>query len=290
MSAVNSMNSMNSVNSLNSSLELNPLLTPEDLKPAVTAPKPGLLKELDIRLRARIDGWKARNWNDPSRRGRTIRIGAIVLVVLLAGAGGAYWKWGIVHQPNYATDDLDDVLGFSFLTDDFNKLPIDERLRLLSELIERMKSSSAEDSAMLAAFMAGIAGQAREQLMENSSKIAIDMFDQYARKYDEVPPEEREKFIDDSFVDMAKKMEAMAGVTRDISDEDRIKEMTRQVGRDKQRIESGKGPGGAIAGRLFDFVQNNVASKASPQQRGQGATLMRDMGRRFRGEDIKKGR
>ena len=278
------------MSAVNSSLELNLLLTPEDLKPSVPAPKPGLLKELDNRLRARFDSWKSRNWKEPSRKARTIRIGAIALVVLLAGAGGAYWKWGIVHQPDYATDDLDDILGFSLLTDDFNRLPIDERLKLLSELVKRMKSSSAEDSAMLAAFMAGIAGQAREQMMENSSKIAIDMFDQYARKYDEVPPDEREKFIDDSFVDMSKKMEAMAGINRDISDEDRVKEMTRQVSRDKQRIESGKGPGGAMAGRLFDFVQTNVASQASPQQRGQGAILMRDMGRRFRGEDIKKGR
>lgn len=284
------MSAVNSVNSLNSSLELNPLLTPEDLKPSAPAPRPGLLKQLDDRIRARFDGWKSRNWKEPSRRTRTKCIGAIALVVMLAGAGGAYWRWGIVHQPDFATDDLDDLLGFSLLTDDFNRLPIDERLKLLSELVKRMKSSSAEDSAMLAAFMAGIAGQAREQMMENSSKIAIDMFDQYASKYEKVPPEEREKFIDDSFIAMSKNMEAVAGVNRDISDEDRIKEMTRQVSRDKQRIESGKGPGGAIAGRMFDFVQTNVASKASPQQRGAGATLMRDMGRRFRGEDIKKGR
>lgn len=278
------------MSAIHSSLELNPLLTPEDLKPSAPAPKPGLLKQLDERLRARIDGWKTRNWTEPPRRTRTKRIGAVLLIALLAGAGGAYWQWGMVHQPDFATDDLDDLLDFSLLTDDFNRLPIDQRLKLIEELVKRMKSSSAQDSALMAGFLAGIAGQAREQMMENSSKIAIDMFDQYARKYDEVPPEEREKFIDDSFVDMAKKMEAIAGVSRDISDEDRLKEMTRQVSRDKSRIESGRGPGGAVAGRMFDFLQNNIANKASPQQRGQGASLMRDMGRRFRGEDIHKGR
>lgn len=277
------------MSAVNASLELSPLLTPEDLKPAAPLTKPSLARQFQDRLNACASGWKSRNWNEPPRRTRTKKLAAAALVVLLAAGGGAYWQWGIVHQPDFATDDLDDVLNFSLLTDDFNRLPIDERLKLLSELVTRLKSSSAEDSAMMAGFMAGIAGQARDQLMANSSKIAIDMFDQYARKYDEVPPEEREKYIDDSFVAMSKQMELVAGVSRDISDEDRISEVKRQTARDKQRIQAGKGPGGAMAGRMFDFLQTNVANKASAQQRGSGTALMRDMGRRFRGEDVKTG-
>jgi glutamate synthase domain-containing protein 1 len=137
----------------------------------------------------------------------------------------------MVHRPDFASDDLDDVLNYAMLTDDFNRLPIDERMKLLSELVKRLKSSSSGDSAMLAAFAAGIEGQLRDQFVTNSAKLAVDMFDQYARNYDKVPEEQREKYLEDSFADMTKKMEAVAGVTRNVSDADRVSEVRRQAQR-----------------------------------------------------------
>jgi len=266
------------------SLQLESLIGPEDVKPVAAAAGPSWLDR-------KKDQWKKR-WddmnNDPARRGRFRRNAAIAAVLLLLAGGGAYWKWGIVHQPDFAVDDLDDIFDYALLTDDFNKLPIDKRLELLGEMVKRLKSGSTEDSVMMAAFASGIAGAAREQLMKNSSQLGIDMWDKYAKDYDAVPPEDKEAYIEDSLVKMMKMMEAVGGVQRDISDEDRIKEMKRQAQRDVKRAESGRGPSGAMAGRMFDFLANNVAKNAAASQRSRGAQMMRDTTRYLRGESLTK--
>ena len=272
-----------------SPLSLEPILTPEDLRNPPPQARPGIRTRIDNAVKNRLDTLKAKYWTPPQQRRRTRLLIAAMLVALLSAGAFSYWKWGIVHRPDFAADDLDDVLNYAMLTDDFNRLPIDERMKLLSELVKRLKSSSSGDSAMLAAFAAGIEGQLRDQFVTNSAKLAVDMFDQYARNYDKVPDDQREKYLEDSFADMTKKMEAVAGVTRNVSDADRVAEVRRQAQRDKQNIEAGKGPGGAMAGRMVDMLQKNVGSKASPAQRGRGAAMMRDMGRYFRNEDIRTG-
>lgn len=269
---------------MTTSLQLDPLVSADDLKPAAALVKPSWWNQ-------KQDQWKKR-WDDmnsdPVKRGKFRRNAAIAAVVLLLAGGGAYWQWGMVHQPDFAVDDLDDIFDYTLLTDDFNKLPIDKRLELLSELVKRLKSGSTEDSVMMAAFASGIAGAAREQLMKNSSQLGIDMWDKYAKNYDEVPPENKEKYIEDSLVSMMKMMEAVGGVQRDISDEDRIKEMKRQAQRDVKRAESGRGPSGAMAGRMFDFLSNNVAKNAAAGQRSRGTQMMRDTTRYLRGETLTK--
>lgn len=269
---------------MTTSLQLDPLVSADDLKPAAAPAKPSWWNQ-------KQDQWKKR-WDDmnidPVKRGKFRRNAAIAAVVLLLAGGGAYWQWGMVHQPDFAVDDLDDIFDYTLLTDDFNKLPIDKRLELLSELVKRLKSGSTEDSVMMAAFASGIAGAAREQLMKNSSQLGIDMWDKYAKNYDEVPPENKEKYIEDSLVSMMKMMEAVGGVQRDISDEDRIKEMKRQAQRDVKRAESGRGPSGAMAGRMFDFLSNNVAKNAAAGQRSRGTQMMRDTTRYLRGETLTK--
>jgi hypothetical protein len=266
------------------SLHLDPLVGAEDIKPSPVAARPSWWERKQNEWKKRWDDMNG----DPVRRGKFRRNAAIAAVVLLLAGGGAYWKWGMVHQPDFAVDDLEDIFDYTLLTDDFNKLPLDQRLALLSELVKRLKSSSTEDSVMMAAFASGIAGAAREQLMKNSSQLGIDMWDRYAKKYDEVPPEDKEAYIEDSLVNMMKMMEAVGGVQRDISDEDRIKEMKRQSQRDMKRAESGRGPSGAMAGRMFDFLANNVAKNASAGQRSRGTQMMRDTTRYLRGESLNK--
>ena len=266
------------------SLQLESLVGPEDGKPVAAAARPSWW--------AQKKGQWGKRWDDmngdPVRRGKFRRNAAIAGVVLLLAGGGAYWQWGMVHQPDFAVDDLEDIFDYTLLTDDFNKLPLDKRLELLSELVKRLKSGTTEDSVMMAAFASGIAGAARDQLMKNSSQLGIDMWDKYAKDYDAVPPENKEAYIEDSLVNMMKMMEAVGGVQREISDKDRISEMKRQAQRDVKRAESGRGPSGAMAGRMFDFLTNNVAKNAAASQRSRGTQMMRDTTRYLRGESLNK--
>jgi hypothetical protein len=261
-----------------------PLLSPELTRPL--APKRSS-------LRSRVNGWwstlierRVREpWRDPSKKPRMVRAAWIAGALLLAGgATGAYFALRATPQPDYLDSGLDDVLDYTLLTDEFNKLPVAERLKLVGQLIARLKSMDAGDSAMMAAFAAGIAGAAREQLMENVSLLAVDVWDTYATRYDAVPAEDREKFLDDAFLEFTKTMEGVGGVQRNVTDEERIAEAKRNAERDSQRMKEGKGPSGEQLGRMFTFLKDGVGSHATPHQRARGAVLMRDMVRHFRGE------
>ncbi|MEO0483475.1 MAG: hypothetical protein AAF138_07595 [Planctomycetota bacterium] len=67
-------------------------------------------------------------------------------------------------KPNFEIADLDDVLGFALLEDSFNDLPVEERIELVGTMVGRFQSMDAGDSVLLAAFAAGVTGEAREQL------------------------------------------------------------------------------------------------------------------------------
>jgi hypothetical protein len=49
-------------------------------------------------------------------------------------------------------------------------------------------------------------------------------------------------------------------------------------------------PPGEALGRVFEFMNNNVGSHATPEQRTRGLQMMRDMTRMFRGQDIATGK
>ncbi|MBC7834762.1 MAG: hypothetical protein H7Y88_06635, partial [Phycisphaerales bacterium] len=228
---------------------------------------------------------RVRDWCGRHRR---IVIAAAALLLLVGGLGG-YFLLRPTPIPDFETAGMDDVFNYTLLEDDFNKLPIDRRLSLIGDLIKRLKSMTATDSAMMAAFAAGIRDKAREQLMENASKLAIDVWDSYAKDYGDVPADEREQYLDDSYVEFTKMMETLAGETRDISDEERLDEARQQAARDKKAIQSGEGPSGEQFGRMFGFMREDVAKHAAPQQRSRGQLMMRDMSRRFRGESVSGG-
>jgi hypothetical protein len=212
----------------------------------------------------------------------------VACVLLLIGAGvGLFFALRPVPQPDFLDDDMDLVLNYALLTDDFNHLPLDERLKLISELIERLKNLSSGDSAMMAAFAATIEEKARKQLVTNMSHLAIDVWDKYAVKYDGVTPEDRGQYLDETFVEFTKMMESLAGEQSTKSDEQRLEEVRRQAERDRKNIETGKfTPPAQALGRMFEFMNFEVGGNASPQQRSRGQLMMRDMMRHFRGEDV----
>lgn len=272
----------------NPPISFEPLLTPEDLKaPPPRGSGPGPLARFEQRLKDRA----RRFWGNPKNRSNFRRCAAIGLPVLLLAGAGLYWKFGIVHQPNFLVDDLDSVLNFALLTDEFNKLPIQERLALVGQLVERMRSMNAEDSVMFAAFAAGLQGKMREQLIGNASSLAVDLFDQYAAKYDAVTDEDREKYIEDVIIDMVRTAETISGQTRRQSDRELLDMMKRQSQRQSEAVRTGRAPGpsGEIAARIFSTLQNDVGRSANAQQRARGTRLMRDMTRYFRGQDVSTG-
>lgn len=247
------------------------------------------LRTFEDGVRDRARGWWTRETSTPARR-RRLGIAGGVLVLLLGG--GAWMIWGPHFQPDYDTAAMDDIFDYTMLRDEFNQLPVEKRLELLGKLVKRMRGMSAEDSVLLAAFAAGIGGQARKQLEENASRMAIDLWDKHAKDYEKLPLEEREKFLDDAAVDFVKTMETIGGEGRDISDEERLKELKQQAKRDTEWAKKNpdRMPDGKAMGRMAAIMNNNVGSHATPVQRARGAQMMRDMMRHFRGQDISTGK
>lgn len=261
-----------------------PLITPDMVAPPPK--KPSIRARMRARWNAKVRDRFAQAWQDPSRRPRMVRNMRIAgaIIVVCAGVGG-YFAFRPVPQPDYLDAGMDEILDYTLLTEEFNKLPLKERLALVGQLVQRLKGMDSGDSALMAAFAAGIAGSARDQLMSNVSHLAIDIWDSYAVKYDDVPEEERGKYLEEAFLDFTKSMESVAGATGSMSDKERLERAERDAKRDSQAVRDGKGPSGEQLGRMFTFMRDGVGSHASPHQRARGAVLMRDMMRHFRGED-----
>jgi hypothetical protein len=253
------------------------------------------MRRADDALRYRVRSWwqgvRGRWWDDASGRSLLLRVGAPVLgLALVAGGVGAYFALRDRPTPDYATERLDLLFDYTLLSDEFNRLPVEERLRLMQMLVDRLKKMSSSDSMLLGAFAAGIAGQAREQIERNASRLAIDVWDKYAKDYPNVSQAEREKFLEQTYVQFSKMMETVGGQVRDVSDEQRIEEARAQAQRDRERMGNAeRGPDGESLGRFFGFMNNNVGGHASPQQRVRGQQMLRDMSRHFRGESISTG-
>jgi hypothetical protein len=220
---------------------------------------------------------------------RTLAVAGGLAALLLVGA--AWWVLGPVRKPDYEKDDLDSVMEFTLLTEEFNRLPVEERMKLMSMLVQRLKGMSGNDSLLLAAFASGIAGSARAQLETNASLLAIDVWDKYAKDYKDVPENERVAYLEDAYVNFEKMMEAATGNVSESSDQERLSRAKRQAQRDtKAMSDPDRAPDGEQLGRFFGFMNNNVGSKATPQQRARGALMMRDMVRVFRGQDPATGK
>jgi hypothetical protein len=271
----------------------------------VLGPVPGLREPLGARLRRVLSGRRrgptivqsfgvwggalGRWWGGRGPRFKR-SAGVLAIVLVLGSATVAYLALRPVPKPDYTVDDLGDVFNYTLLTDEFNKLPVEERLALMGQLVQRLKSMSAEDSMLLAAFAQGIAGAARDQIEVNASRLAIDVWDKYAKDYAKVPEAERAAYLDKTFVAFSKMMETVAGDVRDISDEERVAEARENAARERERLKDpDRQPSGEELGRFFGFMNNTVGGRASPQERVRGQTMMRDMVRHFRGQDIRKG-
>lgn len=222
-----------------------------------------------------------------SKRTAQVIGGAAALLGVLGGGAMAWSALRPINAPDALRDPMRDVLGFALLSDDFNKLPIEERLRLVMDLAKRLQGMSGSDSALLAAFAAGIRGEARDRLERNVRTLGVDMMTSYANKYAQVPEAERAQYIEATAVEWSKMMEALTGQERDLDDAERLKEMKDQAERDAEQARQNQRPLTADrAANFFTMMQEDIASYADANQRAQTARFFRDMTRTLRGRDI----
>jgi hypothetical protein len=234
----------------------------------------------------------ARDWftDHPTHRTRNRRLSGVLAAALAVAAGAGVWALIPRSQPDYLEDPLDDVLDYTLLTSDFNSLPVKDRLKLIRDLVERLRGMQGGDSVLMASFAAGIAGSAREQLEENISRLSLDVADTYATRYIEMMGEattqaERARAIERTYLEFVREMEEIAGQANDASDEERLADAKRQAQRGEERIRrlnAGERGDDRAAG-IFTVLNDRVGSRSEPAQRARITVMMRDMSRHFRG-------
>lgn len=210
---------------------------------------------------------------------------AIVLAILALGWSGA-WVWNRMRwhpPPNIFDSPVDDVLGYLAL-DDFNKLPLEERMRFLMELADRFRGMDSSDSAAMAGFLAGVSGPARKQLTQNVRVLARDILAQGAAGYFSASDKEKGKYIDDWVLSWTKMGEKLAtGKENPRSDKERLERIKRDSDRNEKRIADRDTPeldeDGALG--FMSFWQKEVEGTASPKQQGQIARFLEDVRKRY---------
>lgn len=178
-------------------------------------------------------------------------------------------------------------LAFAILDDDFNRLPVGERLDILLALADRLRSMSSGDSAALAAFAAGLTGAMRERIEENIRIFGVDMMASYGQRYAEIDEARRERFLEDTAVEWSRLIDRVSGQERSATDGERLREMQDQAERDAQRARANQNrltPERASA--FLEAVRSDVNEYADPTQRASTARFLRDMTRHMRGRDI----
>jgi len=254
-----------------------------------------MLDSLNTRLLNARDAlrfwWRDRTATDELRRKTVTQLGVGGGTLALALGLGLYFWLRPIPQPDYMDDPLDDIFDYTLLTDEFNALPVEERMKLIGQLVQRLKNMDSGESVLLASFAAGVAGSARTQLQANASRLAIDLWDKYAKDYDVVKIEDREEYLEQAYIDMVKTMEALGGEPRDVSDAERINEVRAQAQRDREAMRNSENqPPAEAMGQVFSIMAKNLGSRANPAQRARGTQMMRDMVRHFRNQDVATGK
>lgn len=206
------------------------------------------------------------------------RMCAAVLVLVAGGAGALVWnEFRVAPPPDYESARLDVLFEYTLLTDDFNKLSVEDRLALIGQLIDRLKSMGSNDSLLLAMFASTIMGEMRAQLEENVSRLAIDVADKFAVDYDpNVPATEKEAYLEDAFVNMQRLFAVVDADLATKSRDEMLDDGRRQAQRDLNRFKDGRVGAGEVI-RVFDLMNNKVGSHMSGHQKVRVQTMFRDM-------------
>ncbi len=205
---------------------------------------------------------------------------------LIGGASIAYSALRPISVPDAQRARLPKILSFALLDADFNKLPVKERLELVLSLAKRMQGMNAGDSALVAAFAAGIRGEAREQLEANARTLGADLMADYGKQYTSIPENQKEAFLESTAVEWSRLMEQLTGEERNLSDAERLSEMRDQAKRDAERgRQTDRRLTADRASNFMRMVQADFAQYSSPNERASSALFLRDMTRTLRGRD-----
>ena len=240
--------------------------------------------------RRHVEGlWETISASDERRRKVLLCSGLGTGVVVIGLGIGGYFMFRPMPKPDYENDSIYRVFKYTMLTDEFNKLSVEERLRLLGMVRERLENMSKSESLLLGAFASGIAGQTREQLEENVSRLVIDTWDMHAVDYADVPIDDREAYVDGIFIELHEMMETLGGDANGKTADERLAEGRQQAQRDAEMVQEGNGPSSRALARISRILNDGVGGHASPQQKVRGQLLMRDMTRRLRGQPLSGG-
>jgi hypothetical protein len=258
-------------------------------------------RTLDDRLRASLRGagdllarvwvrW-ARAWRE--RRGFRAAVVAGACVLMVSGSAGGYWLLRGRAAPDMLVADLPDALDFAIASEDFNRLPLEERLRLLEDLFRRLRGMSQGDSVELAAFASGLTGKLRAQLERNARKLAVDVWVDQARRYANLPKERRADFLDQSLLELVRLGERVSGFESGKTDSELLGDAKKNAQRDAARAREAdvakELPGtDVMATRIMREVQKG-SEFAPPAERANMSRFMRDMTRNLRGQDLDTG-
>lgn len=231
---------------------------------------------------------------DTPERAKKFKRNSIVVgtLALLAAGFGAYMMLRPYPQPDYEDDPLDEIFNYTLFQNEFNNLPVEDRVRLVGSLVKRVEGMGGSDGTLLAAFAAGISGAARDQLEENASQLMLDFMDHFAKDYDTTgDPAAQEDNIRQLIVDMTRLAEEFDGRPTDKSDEQIMEEAFAQAERD-QRVfrDPNRGPSLAGVSRFTNMMENRVGARGTPHQRARITRMMRDMTRYLRNEDLSTGK
>ncbi len=217
----------------------------------------------------------------------------VLALVLIGGSVTAYLQLRPRPTPDYLNDPLDDVLDYTLLSGEFNNLSLEERLLLLRDLIDRLKTMSSGDSAAMAMFATRIESDLRAQLEASVKNLGVDLMDAYAEEYSTVPPENQEGYIRDAALNFTRLMEEVSGESSGLpeDDDERIRVMKEQAERDRRVLEEFK-PNRLDTGYVVPivaFLRKDAQEMASTSERARMTRFGVDMTRFLRGQDIQTG-
>jgi len=198
-------------------------------------------------------------------RRRIVQIGAVLLIAIACAVALMMLLGSARRPPSIFDSPVDDVLSF-LAVEEFSKLPLNERLEFLAEVIERFSDMDQSDSAVAAAFLAGLAGPAREQLRDNVRVLARDVLVDAADRYFSLDSDDaRSAFLDEWLVGWARLGAKVTGEELKQTDQQILTDMHRQAGRDnEQAIRNPIAPTEGNAWLFMDYWESEVGSVSTP--------------------------
>lgn len=247
---------------------------------------PGALARWRAALDRRARAWARGAWAHPASRAMVV---ASALMLTASGVVAAWLTLRPVPKPDYEAGRLDTLFNYTLLTDEFNGLPIEERVELIGQLVARVRGMDGSESVLMAAFAAQIAGPARDQLVENASKVMVDLTDRAAEGYDRSASRaDRVAYVEQAAVDLVIAMRTMGGEEVTESREEILDDAREQARRDAEIARDALTP--EAAGQMTTFLARTMGMNSTAQQKLRMGVFGRDMARTLRGEDIDTGR